>query len=228
MTDRAAGSPVTTVISDFGGVLTAPLWRAFEVVQAGLGIPGDALDTALDRARAASGRDPLHALERGELAESAFLDELEAHLADHLGRPVALEDFPERYFAALEVDHALVERLADVRRRGYRTALLTNNVREWEPRWRAMFPADELFEVIVDSSDVGLRKPDPAIYELCCARLGVAPEACVFLDDIEVNCTAGAALGITTVHWTDSRAGLDALEDVLAARGAPPRGGAGR
>ena len=63
--------------------------------------------------------------------------------------------------------------LRELRDRGYRLAMLTNNVREWEPRWRAMLPVDELFEVVVDSAFVGLRKPDPAIYGLTCDRLGV-------------------------------------------------------
>ena len=218
------GGPITAVISDFGGVLTSPLWQAFAEVQDGLGVPADALNAALDRARAASGRAPLHALERGELPEADFLDELGGHHAAHVGRPVPLEDFPDRYFAALQVDARLVARLGEVRRAGYRTALLTNNVREWEPRWRAMFPADDLFEVIVDSARVGVRKPDPAIYALCCERLGVAPEACVFLDDIEANCEAAAALGITPVHWVDAASALAGLDAVLAARGAPPRG----
>ena len=82
--------------------------------------------------------------------------------------------------------------MRELRGRGLRTALLTNNVREWEPLWRAKLPEiDELFEVVVDSAFVGLRKPDPAIYELTLERLGgVRAERCVFVDDLDVNCEA--------------------------------------
>ena len=89
-------------------------------------------------------------------------------------------------------------------------ALLTNNVREWEPRWRAMLPElDEIFEVVVDSAFVGMRKPEPEIYQLTLERLGggVEPADCVFVDDIELNCDAARELGMTAVHVRDDRAG---------------------
>ena len=66
--------------------------------------------------------------------------------------------------------------MRDLRDRGYVMGLLTNNVREWEPRWRAMLPVDEIFGVIVDSAFVGMRKPEPEIYELTVERLGGAGE----------------------------------------------------
>ena len=83
--------------------------------------------------------------------------------------------------------------------------MLTNNVREWEPLWRAMLPVDEIFELVVDSAFVGLRKPDPAIYELTLRRLrehdaealgDLEFSECVFIDDTEVNCDAARDLGI--------------------------------
>lgn len=218
-----AGDPITTVVSDFGGVLTSPLWEAFEEVQRGMGVPPDALEGALQAAARATGANPLHAMERGELAEDAFLDLLGEHLDERLGRPVAVREFTHRYFAALRPDGATLDRLAALRDEGYRLGLLTNNVREWEPRWRAMLPVDELFEVVVDSAFVGMRKPEPEIYELVCARLGVAPGSCVLLDDIEANCAAGEALGMAVVRWTDADAARAELDGLLAARGAPQR-----
>src|SRR6476619_46553 len=102
------------------------------------------------------------------MTEADFLDRVGRALSAELGRPVAMHDLAARVRAA-----------------GYRTALLTNNVREWEPRWRAIFAVDELFELVVDSAFVGLRKPDPAIYRLPCDRLGLAAEQCLFVDDLE-------------------------------------------
>ena len=76
-------------------------------------------------------------------------------------------------------------------------ALLTNNVREWEPLWRSMLPVDEIFELIVDSGFVGMRKPDAEIYELTLERLGDAsPAECLFVDDVEVNIEAARELGL--------------------------------
>ena len=88
-------------------------------------------------------------------------------------------------------------------------ALLTNNVREWEPLWRAMLPVDEIFELVVDSAFVGMRKPDHEIYELTIERLGDGVEAaqCLFIDDIEVNIAAARELGMSAVHYVDNGAG---------------------
>ena len=97
-------------------------------------------------------------------------------------------------------------------------ALLTNNVREWEPHWRAKLPdIDEIFEVVVDSAFVGMRKPDPAIYELTLERLGGGLRAgdCVFVDDVEVNCEAARSLGMLAVHFVDSEQALAELDRVL-------------
>ena len=79
--------------------------------------------------------------------------------------------------------------MRDLKGRGYRMALLTNNVREWEPLWRAMLPVDEIFEVVVDSAFVGIRKPEPEIYELTLERLGggIGARECLFVDDVEDN-----------------------------------------
>ncbi len=106
--------------------------------------------------------------------------------------------------------------LRDARdRRGLRLALLTNNVREWEPRWRPMLPVDELFETVVDSAFVGVRKPDPRIYEIVLERLGLPAEACAFLDDMELNVEAAAALGFHAVLFEDTAQAVAALEALL-------------
>ena len=112
----------------------------------------------------------------------------------------------------------MIDFIAELRRRGTRTALLTNNVREWEPIWRSKLPeVDELFEVVVDSAFVGMRKPDPAIYELTLERLGgVEASDCVFVDDLEVNCEAARALGMTAVRFVDAEQAIPEIESALA------------
>ena len=135
-----------------------------------------------------------------------FRDRIERHLEDgfDLARLRAL------YFERLEPNREMIDFIRELRGRGLRAALLTNNVREWEPLWRAKLPEiDELFEVVVDSAFVGLRKPDPAIYDAHAraARRRRSPEDCVFVDDLDVNCEAARALGMAAVRFVDAGAG---------------------
>ena len=99
-------------------------------------------------------------------------------------------------------------------------ALLTNNVREWEPLWRSMLPVDEIFEFVVDSAFVGMRKPDPPIYEITVERLGdgTAPSQCLFVDDVLVNVEAARELGMAAVHFRDNEQAIPEIRAALAAR----------
>ena len=118
----------------------------------------------------------------------------------------------------LERNPDAIELMRELKGRGLRMALLTNNVREWEPRWRPMLPElDEIFEVVVDSGFVGMRKPEPGSYELTLERLGgVAATECVFVDDMDLNCEAARALGMTAVQFHDSEQARAEIEAVLA------------
>jgi epoxide hydrolase-like predicted phosphatase len=94
----------------------------------------------------------------------------------------------------------VVETVRAVRARGVRTAIVTNNVREYGDAWRTLVPVAELFDVVVDSSEEGIRKPDPRIFLLTLERLGVAdPTRVVFLDDFDGNLAAARALGMRTI-----------------------------
>jgi putative hydrolase of the HAD superfamily len=208
-------SGIEAVVSDFGGVLTTPLMHAFAAIQDENDLDPGALGAALRRITERDGRHPLYELECGRMTEHDFLAELSAQLREDLGRDIELQTFAERYFTHLEPNDAMIAFLGELRDGGYRLALLTNNVREWEPRWRAMLPVDELFEVVVDSAFVGLRKPDPAIYRLTCERLGVAPERCVFVDDVEANCTAAAELGMAAVMFRSSEQAIAEVREAL-------------
>jgi putative hydrolase of the HAD superfamily len=121
----------------------------------------------------------------------------------------------------------MVEAVRQVRAAGHRTALLTNNVREWELAWRALMPFDELFDVTVDSSAVGLRKPDPAIYRLTCERLGLDPAECLFVDDLECNVAAARALGMEALLCADGPATAAEVRRLMLNGGGPPPPGAG-
>ena len=187
------------LICDFGGVLTTPLQAGFLAYQEEAGLSLEELGSAMARAAAEHGENPLFALERGEITESDFWGRVQRQV----GHGFDLARLRELFFERLRPNTPMIDFVRELRAGGIRAALLTNNVREWQPLWRGKLPeVDELFEVIVDSAFVGLRKPDPAIYTLTLERLGdVAAERCVFVDDIDVNCATARDLGMTAVRF---------------------------
>ena len=153
-------------------------------------------------------------LERGEISEAEFRRRLERELGDG----AHLTGFREIYFEHLQPNRRMIDYMAGLRARGLRMALLTNNVREWEPLWRAKLPElDEVFEVVVDSAFVGMRKPERGIYELTLERLGggLAGSDCVFVDDLEPNCETARSLGMTTVLYRSPEQAIAELEAIL-------------
>jgi putative hydrolase of the HAD superfamily len=110
--------------------------------------------------------------------------------------------------------------MEQLRAKGYRMALVTNNVREWQTRWRAMAPIDDIFELVIDSAFVGVRKPDPEIYELALARLGIDGAECLFVDDLERNCVAARAFGMRTVTYRDADQAVAEIRAALNGDGA--------
>jgi putative hydrolase of the HAD superfamily len=212
-------TPIRAVISDFGGVLTTPLIKSFASFQDRTGISASSLGEAMQSIADADGAHPLFELETGRLTEAEFLGKIEAALEPLLGHRPEMHRFSEIYFEALEPNPPMIELMRDLRDRGYRMALLTNNVREWEPLWRSMLPVDEIFEVVVDSGFVGMRKPDPSIYELTIERLGdgIFGSDCLFVDDVEVNIEAARALGMTAVHFRSSEQTIADVEAALTA-----------
>ena len=208
---------IRCVVSDFGGVLTSPLLPAFASFQEDIGVSPEAFRAAMTRAAAEDGgAPPLYALERGEMTEPEFMRRMEAALRAELDRDVSMREFSERFFAALQPNEALLDYYRSLRERGLRLAMITNNVREWEHRWRPMLPIDELFEAVVDSGFVGMRKPEPGIYELLLERVELRAAECVFVDDVPVNVEAAAALGFATVLHHDTDATIAELEQLLA------------
>jgi putative hydrolase of the HAD superfamily len=211
-------SRVQAVVSDFGGVLTSPLLDAFLGLQEHRGIPLEAFGAALGRAAAEDGGvNPLFELETGRLTEAQFVEKLGAGLRAELGRDVDLARFGETFFAYLLPNDELFAFMRGLHTRGYRMAILTNNVREWEPLWRSMLPVDEIFELVVDSGFEGVRKPDRRIYEVTLERLGVPAAATLFVDDMEVNCDAARTLGMQAVWFRSNAQAIAEIEQALAA-----------
>lgn len=139
--------------------------------------------------------NPIHALERGEMTVPDFEARLAAEIQRLDGHPVQTEGLLERMFSTFGTAHAMNALVVRAKRHGVRTALLSNS-------WGNRYPRDgwgEMFDVVVISGEVGLRKPEPEIFGLACSRLDVGPRECVFVDDLAVNVDAAAQLGMTGV-----------------------------
>jgi putative hydrolase of the HAD superfamily len=164
------------------------------------------------------GGNPIHALERGECTDEEFERVLAAELRDVDGQPVPSDGLLGRMFAASVIEAEMVELVRSVRRAGLRTALLSNS---WGTSGFA-YPRDllgELFDVVVISAEVGMRKPEEQIFQHTAALLGLEPRECVFIDDVEANVTAAQAVGLAALHHRESAATLAHLAGLL---GPPP------
>jgi putative hydrolase of the HAD superfamily len=228
-TAAAAAVAVEAVIFDYGGVISVRLLGDLPRFEDAMGYPPGSVHELMFGPTARREAEPVapefHRLERGELSLVEYVEGLARRAPTVLGRPLDLDAY--RAFtasAAVAVHWPVVHRVRALRDDGIRLALLTNNVREFRDVWRATFPVDELFARVVDSSAVGMRKPEPAIFEHTCALLDVEPSAAVFVDDNAENVAAAATVGLEGVHFgVDPLASLGVLDAVLERRGVRPR-----
>jgi putative hydrolase of the HAD superfamily len=207
---------IEALVSDFGGVLTTPTMDAFWQVNEEVGIPQDAMRRAMALAAEREPDPPLFRLERGQMTADAFLSGLGERLREVVGRAIDTRDYGARLMAAMQPNEPMLSYYRALRReRGIRLALLTNNVREWQPRWRGPWGIDELFELVVDSSFEGVRKPEPEIYERTLERLGLPGAACAFVDDLELNLPPARALGMHTVHYRHTAQAISEIDALV-------------
>lgn len=200
------------LLLDYGGVLTVPVQDSFARYEAELGVPaGDSFALLRAASRSEDG-GIIGALERGEIDVEAFDSHLHRLLADagyEVGETTGLL---EGLFAAMQPAGGMWALADEVRSHGIRTGLLSNS---WGT---AAYPFERLersFDALVLSGEVGLRKPDPRIYELAAQRVGVPAQGCVFVDDLERNVAVARHLGMHGVHHTGDDAATRAA--VLAA-----------
>jgi putative hydrolase of the HAD superfamily len=200
---------IAAVIFDLGGVVCDSPLRAIARYERDHGLPA----RAVDRAVVAAGPGGAWArLERGELTVEAFCGPFEADCRAQ-GLAVSGARLMAYIAEAARPRPAMLEAVRRIRASGRGVAALTNN---WLTDREGPHPLREHFAVFIESSVVGLRKPDPRIYQLACAELGVAPARAAFLDDIGTNLKAARALGMTTIKVDDPLAALRELGALLA------------
>jgi putative hydrolase of the HAD superfamily len=202
------------VLWDFGGVILSSPFEAFRHYEASRGLPPDFIRTV-------NAADP-HAnawarLERAEITPEEFDTEF-ARESSALGHGVRGADLLE--LLAGEVREEMVTAIDRIKAAGLATACLTNNIAggtvsvdgEVRPDVAAVMVR---FDIVLESSKLGVRKPEPAFYTLACEQLGVTPEECVFLDDLGVNLKPARAMGMTTIKVGDPAVALAELGGVL-------------
>lgn len=207
---------IEAVLFDWGGVLTKSPFEAFSAMGDEVGLSRERVFELVFGPYHQDTDHAWHRLERGEIALSEWLEQI-GPAFDAEGVTFDLSSLASA-FAALTVNDEVVAKVRELLAAGYRTALVTNNVREGSSTWRSQLPVDELFEVIVDSSAVGMRKPDPAIYRHALAELGgVAPERAVMLDDAPGNVAGAQRAGLHAILVGPEPAVALAELDVLLA-----------
>ncbi len=203
------------VLFDFGGVFTDSPFHAVSAYAERLGAADEQVTDIVFGGYSVDGDHPWHQVERGEITLEEARERILA-----LGREQDLEVDIWDVFTAMSgngggLREELVDYVGRIRASGLATGIITNNIVEFRDHWRAMLPVDELFDFVVDSSEVGMRKPDPAIFEHALIVGGLAAEQVIFLDDHEGNVAAAQALGIRSLLVDGDGAKTVADLDVL-------------
>jgi len=199
--------PYKGLLLDIGGVLTTDFFASIGAHCERLGLPRDRFREVVTTDPV--GRRLYHQIERGEITQATF----EEGLAERLG--VERHGLLRGLLADAQPNGAIINAARRARQAGVRTGVITNS---WGTDPYDPYEGFELlrrFDAVVISGEVGLRKPEPAIYALAAERLGLPPSACVFVDDIEQNLPAARALGMATIHHVDNAATLHQLERLL-------------
>ena len=203
---------VDAVVFDYGGVLTLPVRQSIDAWLEADGIDPASFSRTLKAwlSRDAQDGTPIHRLETGELSVPEFDALLAAELATVDGRPVDPVGVLKRLFAGMQPDPPMFALVEDLRAADIRVGLLSNSWGNTYPRERI----DALFDPVVISGEVGMRKPLAPIYELALERLGIPAGRVLFIDDAEPNILGARCVGLQAFLHTDAvttRAALAAL-----------------
>ncbi|MDQ3964109.1 MAG: HAD family phosphatase [Actinomycetota bacterium] len=192
------------LVVDFGGVLTTPLQDSFVAFAEQNGIELQDLVRVALKAYTDEGTDPLVAdFETGRLGEAEFAIQFAQRLAQETGVEVDPERLIQQMFGGLRLEEGMLEAVAAIRAAGFKTALLSNS---WGVSAYPRERLTELMDVIVISGEVGMRKPDPEIFDLTATKLGVDPSGCVFVDDHPGHLKAAQVAGwMTVLHRTPAQ-----------------------
>jgi len=203
----AAPSTRRGLLVDYGGVLTTNLFDSFSSFCRLEGLEPEAVSRRFREDRAC--RELLIGLETGKLPEEEF----EPQFAAMLG--VAAPGLIDRLFAGSSPDQPMLDAVHAARRAGIRTGLISNS---WGTRRYDRQQLERLFDGIVISGEVGIRKPAEEMYLMGAERIDLEPRECVFVDDLQFNLVPAQQLGMATVHHVDAARTVAELEGLLGVR----------
>ncbi|HJT38088.1 MAG TPA: HAD family phosphatase [Actinomycetota bacterium] len=199
------------LICDYGGVMTTPIFASFNAFCDTEGITRDEFRNVMTGAARTEG-SPFAMVETGEITEEQFDEAVAKLLSDACGKTIASSGLKQRMFALVKPDEAMWAAVRAARAAGIHTGLLSNS---WGGRDYPIDDLKEIFDDVVISGHVGLRKPDPEIYLLSADRIGALSDDCVFVDDFSVNVEGAEAVGMTGVLHKDARTTIARLEELL-------------
>ena len=195
------------LILDFGGVLTSNVFQSFREFSEREGLPPDTVKrTFREDAEALA---LLRRLERGELSADEFSPQFGARLG-----VTDTDGLVDRLFAGVAADERMIDAVRSAHSAGIRTALISNSWGDHGISYDRTL-LSELFDAVVISGEVGLHKPEPAIFLLGAERIGVPPEHCVFVDDLRENCRGAEEVGMTAILHRGADSTLPELERLL-------------
>jgi putative hydrolase of the HAD superfamily len=214
------GPAIEAILVDYAGVLTNPLKELYAAFSRACGLSPDEIMRVMTNAAIEYGRQPLEALEVGEISEQRFLELVDAAVERELGKTIDLSEFRWQWFAGVVPNVEFMSHLRRLRDRGYRLALVTNNVGEWREVWEPTVPLSD-FELVVDSSSEHSRKPEVGIYQSTLAKLALDGPACVFVDDVWEHCATAQRLGMHPIWFQSTRQAVYELDRELARHPVP-------
>jgi putative hydrolase of the HAD superfamily len=201
------------LLLDYGGVMTTSMSRAFAAFAVEAGVDPERFKAVIEEAYGVGGGTGMVAgVERGTVALPEFERWLAERLSPGAPRPIEAEGLRGRLFGGMEPDPAMAEAVAAARAAGIRTGLVSNS---WGDSGYERGRFGELFDAVVISAEVGLRKPDPDIYLLAAGRIGVPPAACVFVDDLLHNADGARAVGMEGIVHRSAEFTIPRLESLF-------------
>ncbi|MEA2453268.1 MAG: putative hydrolase of the superfamily [Actinomycetota bacterium] len=205
-------SDYKALIVDFGGVLTTPLQDSFVMFSEALGIELQDLVRVALKAYTGDTDQLVIDFETGAISDEEFSKQFAQRLSDETGVEVDADGLVERMFGGMRLEEGMLDAVEAAKHHGFQTALLSNS---WGlggyPRERLA----AIMDVIVISGEVGMRKPDPQIFELTTGKLGLEPAECVFVDDHPGHLKSAQEVGMKTVLHREPAETIAALEDLF-------------
>ncbi|MBW3588621.1 MAG: HAD family phosphatase [Actinobacteria bacterium] len=199
---------ITSLITDFGGVLTTSIFESFKAFCIDHSIEPEVLRVVFAEMIAEGDANLLFRLERGELEHEEFDRLFAEQLSKRSGVQVDHVDLKARMFFQVRPAPEIVNAIDSIHKAGFATALLSNS---WGPGGYPREIFEDMFDAVVISGEVGLRKPDPEIYLMTAKMIDRDPAECVFIDDIKVNVEGAEAVGMTGLHHREAKETLEEL-----------------